>query len=416
PMLLKSQIEEALKVILDELKKLAEEVKDPKEIEQVATISSTDPVLGKLIAEAFNKVGKDGVITVDAGKTFETTVEYKQGMEIDRGYLSPYFVTNQDTVEAVIEEPYILITDKRINWSHEIVPFLETLVKNNIKNVVIFAGEVVEEAMATLVVNRLRGAFNICAIQAPAYGDRRKDELEDIAVLTGGQIILDESGRDLKSVQIEELGRADKVVADRDKSVIINGWGKKGAIDKRVAELKAQLKVANTDFDRMIKEERMAKLAGGVAVINVGAITEVELKDKIERVIDAKNATKAAVEEGIVAGGEIALLHVANSLLAWGKPQEPSLGGKILLEALKSPFKRIIENSGLDYAEIREKMSGHSYPEGVDVTDGQIKNLIEAGIIDPVKVTRSALENAVSVAIMVCTTSTLITDYKEKND
>ena len=409
PMLLKQQIEDALKIVLEELKKLTKEVKDSQEIEQVATISSADPILGRLIAEAFNKVGRDGVITVDAGKTFETTVDYKQGMEIDRGYLSPYFVTNQDTVESIIEEPYILLTDKRLNWGHEIVPFLENFLKAGCKNLVIFAGEVVEEAMATLVVNKLRGNINICAIQSPAYGDRRKDELEDIATLTGGHVLLEESGRELKSVQIEELGRADKIIADRDKSIILNGWGKKGAVDKKISELKAQLKIANTDFDRMIKEERMAKLAGGVAVINVGAVTEVELKDKIERVIDAKNATKAAVEEGIVAGGEITLLNIANGL------KIDNLGGQILKEALKSPFKRLIDNSGMDYAEIREKMSGHSYPEGIDVIDGQVKDLIKAGIIDPVKVTRSALENAVSIAVMVCTTSTLITDAVKDN-
>lgn len=408
PMLLKQEVEQALKVVLEQLKKLKKDVTTPEEIEQVAAISSADPVLGKLIGEAFNKVGKDGVITVEDGKSFETTVEYKQGMEIDRGYLSQYFKTNEDTLEAVIEDPYILLTDKRLNYGHELVPFLEMVLKSGKKNLVIFAGEVVEEALATLVVNKLRGNINVCAIQAPAYGDRRQHELEDLAILTGGKLLLEESGRELKSVTIEELGRADKITADIDKSVIINGHGSKEAIDKRIAELKEQIKHANTDFDKLIKEERLAKLAGGVAVINIGSVTETELKEKRERVIDAINATKAASEEGIVAGGEITLLKLANLL------EIDTLGAKILKEALKQPFKRLLANSGMDYAEVRESLSGHIYPDGIDVMDGQIKNLIEAGVIDPAKVTRSALENACSVACTVMTTSTLITDMKEE--
>ena len=408
PMLLKQEIEEALKLILEELKKIKKDISTPEEIIQVASISSADPILGKLIGEAFNKVGKDGVITVEDGKSFETTVEYKQGMEIDRGFLSQYFKTNEDTEEAIIEDPYILLTDKRINYGHEIVPFLETFLKSGNKNLVIFAGEVVEEALATLVVNKLRGNINVCAIQAPAYGDRREHELEDLAVLTGGYVLLQESGRELKSITIEELGRADKVIADIDKTIIINGHGSKKGIEKRIEEIKQQIKHANTDFDKLIKEERLAKLAGGVAVVNIGSVTETELKEKRERVIDAINAPKAAAEEGIVAGGEITLLSMANSL------QNGTLGARILQEAIKQPFKRLIENSGLDYAEIREKMSGHLYPEGIDVIDGQIKNLIEAGIIDPAKVVRSALQNAVSVAVLTMTTSTLITDIKEE--
>lgn len=400
PMLLKQEIEEALKVVLEELKKLKKDVTTPEEIEQIATIASADPILGKLIGEAFNKVGKDGVITVEDGKSFETTVEYKQGMEIDRGYLSQYFKTNEDTLEAVIESPYIFLTDKRLNYGHELVPFLETFLKSGNKNLVIFAGEVVEEALATLVVNKLRGNINVCAIQAPAYGDRRQHELEDLAILTGGTILLEESGRELKSVTIEELGRADKIIADIDKSVIINGHGSKKAIDKRITELKEQIKHANTDFDKLIKEERLAKLAGGVAVINVGSVTETELKEKRERVIDAINATKAASEEGIVAGGEITLFKLNKA------PFIPEL----FRNALRQPFKKLLENSGMDYAEVLQKMAGHDYPEGIDVIDGQVKNLIECGIIDPARVIRAALENATSIAVMVMTTSCLITD------
>ena len=407
PMLLKQEIEEALKVVLEELKKLKKDVSTPEEIIQVAAISCADPVLGKLIGEAFNKVGKDGVIAVEDGKSFETTVEYKQGMEIDRGYLSQYFKTNEDTLEAEIENPYILLTDKRLNYGHELVPFLETILKSGNKNLVIFAGEVVEEALATLVVNKLRGNINVCAIQAPAYGDRREHELEDLAILTGGHVLLNESGRELKSVTIEELGHADKIIADIDKTVIINGKGSKKAIDKRIAELKEQIKHANTDFDKLIKEERLAKLAGGVAVVNIGSVTETELKEKRERVIDAINATKAAAEEGIVAGGEITLLELAKRM---DHPEKVWIWHQILIDALKAPFKKLLENSGMDYAETLQKMSGHSYPEGIDVIDGQVKNLIEAGIIDPAKVVRSALENAVSIACITMTTNTLITD------
>ena len=410
PMLLKQEIEQALLLVLEELMKIKKDITAPEEIIQVATIASADPILGKLIGEAFNKVGKDGVITVEDGKSFETTVEYKQGMEIDRGFLSQYFKTNNDTQEAIIEDPYILLTDKRLNYGHELVPFLETIVKSGKKNLVIFAGEVVEEALATLVVNKLRGNINVCAIQSPAYGDRREHELEDLAILTGGHVLLQESGRELKSVTIEELGRADKIIADIDKSVIINGHGSKEGIKKRIAELKEQIKHANTDFDKLIKEERLAKLAGGVAVVNIGSVTETELKEKRERVIDAINATKAASEEGIVAGGEITLLNIAQRLIDDANEEIMNIGGKMLMEALKSPFKRIIENSGLDYAETREKMAGHTYPDGIDVIDGKIKNLIKAGIIDPAKVVRSALQNAVSIACQVMTTSTLITD------
>ena len=413
-MLLKEEIDLALKQVLTSLKEIAKPVVSDEEIKQVGTISAGSEEIGKLVAEAISKVGKDGVITVEEGNKVETEVEYKQGMEIDRGYLSPYFVNKQETVEAVIEEPYILLTDKKLNYHYDLVPFLEKFLKAKVgKNLVIFAGEVVEEALAVLVVNKVRGNLNVVAVQSPAYGDRRIDELEDLAILTGGVSILTESGRSLDSVEIEELGRADKVIADRDKTIIVNGKGNSGKVKERIEDLKGQIKVANTDFDKQIKQERMAKLSGSIAVINVGAATEVELKEKKERVIDAVNATKAATEEGIVAGGEITLLKISNDLqrlLRASKTAPITLGQDILFEAMKAPFKRLMENSGLDYAEIREKMSGHDYPEGVDVTDGKVKNLIEAGIIDPVKVTRSALENAVSVASMVITTNCLIVD------
>lgn len=401
PMELKAKIEDDLKVVLKELKKLSKKITTDAEIEQVATISSADPKIGKLIAEALKKIGKDGIMTVEGSSNFDTTVEYKQGMEIDRGYLSPYFVNDQKTVEAIIEDAYILITDKKLNYNFDLLPFLDNFVKVS-KNLVIFAGEVVEEAMATLVVNRLKGFLNVVAIQAPAYGGRRIDELEDIAVLTGGKVIMEDSGRDLKTVQIEELGRADKVVTDRDKTIIFNGRGNKDALKNYINDLRNQLEVANTDFDKDIKEQRLAKLVNGVAIVKVGAVTEVEMKEKKERVMDAISATKAAIQEGIVAGGEITLLNLSSKV------------NGILKTALKAPFKKLVENAGLDYAEIMRDLSGKLYPYGIDVTDGKIKDMIEAGIIDPSKVTRSALENAVSVAAITITTDCLITDIPEK--
>lgn len=413
-MVIKRDIEEALVVVLKELDKLAKPIVTDEEIAQVATISASDPVIGKLVAEALAKVGKDGVVTVEESKGFETYVEYKQGMEIDRGYLSNYFVTNQDTVEAVVEDPLILLTDKKLNYSYQLVPFLDKLLKAGHKNLVIFAGEVVEEGLATLVVNKLRGAINVVAMQAPAFGGRRVDELTDLAILTGGVPLLDDSGRELESVDISELGRAGKVVADRDKTIVTDGKGDPIEIEKRMNHIREQIKLSNTEYDKQIKEQRLAKMAGGVAVINVGALTEVELKEKKERVIDAKNATKAAIAEGIVAGGEIALLNIAQNAIDDANEGILHLGGQILLKSLKKPFKRLIENSGMDYADIREKMSGKKYPHGVDVTDGKVKDLIKAGIIDPVKVTKAALQNAVSVSNMVLTTSVAIVDEREE--
>ena len=407
-MVLKRDIEQALISVLEELSKLKKNISTDEEIEQVATISASDATIGKLVAEALAKVGKDGVVTVEEAEGFETYVDYKQGMEIDRGYLSPYFVTNQDTVEAVIEQPYILLTDKKINYAYQIVPFLEKFVKAGYKNLLIVAGEIVEEGLATLVVNKLRGAVNVVAIQAPAFGGRRIEELVDLGILTGGTPLLEESGRELETFDLSELGRAGKIIADRDKTIITDGKGSKEEIEKRIAHLREQIKLANTPYDKQIKEQRLAKLVGGVAVINVGGMTEPELKEKKERVIDAKNATKAAIAEGIVAGGGITLLSIAKSI------KVDTLGGKILIEALKQPFKRLIENSGMDYAEVREQMAGKKYPFGVDVVDGQVKDLIKAGVIDPAKVTRTALEKAVSVANMVLTTNVNIVDEREE--
>jgi chaperonin GroEL len=413
PMLIKQQIETASKKVMEELKKLGKKIITDEEIAQVATISSTDPVIGKLVAETIKKVGKDGVITTEEGKKLETEVDYKQGMQINRGYLSPYFVTNPETVEAVIENPYILITDKKINNEFEIAPFLQKLIDNKIHDVVIFAGEVVEAGMAVLVINKMRGVINVVAMQAPSYGARRVDELEDIATLTGGTAILEDSGRTLESITIEELGRAEKVTVDRDKTIILNGNGDKKLIANKIKELQSQIKVATSQFDEDVKKQRLANLTGSIAVINVGGATEVEVKERKERVIDAVNATKAAIEEGVVAGGQMALLTISK-MAFWRDVSD--FGAGILQKALRMPFKRLIENTGLDYAEVWGKLATENYPVGIDVIDGEVKNLIDAGVIDPVKVERVALENAVSVATMLMTTEVMISEEEDEKE
>jgi chaperonin GroEL len=400
PMQLKAEIEEAGKEAISILKGIAKEITHDDEMEQIATISAADPAVGKLVAEALAKVGSDGVITVEEGKTMETTIEHKQGMEIGRGYLSPYFINDQERGEVVIDNAYILLTDRKINYGHELAPFLERFIKTS-KNLVVIAGEVVEEGMSTLVLNKIRGVINCVAIQAPAFGMYRIEELNDLAILTKGFPILEDSGRTIESVQVAELGRADKVIVTRDSTIILNGHGDKKAVVKRMKELREQIKLSDTPYDIEVKKERLAKMAGGIAVINVGAATEVELKEKKERVIDAVAATKAAVEEGVVAGGEITLLEVASQL------SRDTAGGKIITSALIQPFRRLLENSGLEY---KNELAKVTYPMGIDVTDGNEKNLIEAGIIDPVKVTRTALENAISVAVMVMTCDCLIAD------
>ena len=408
PMTLKVELEEACKFVITELQKLARPVKDTEEIEKVASISSASPEIGKIVAEAIEKVGKHGIIDVELGKGSETEIEYKQGMEIDRGYKSPYFVTNQDTVEAEIENPYILLTDKKINNALDIGTFLNNFLKADVGRNLVIIGEVEEEALATLVLNNLKKVINVVAIQPPAFGARQVDELEDLAILTGGTVIKSESGRSLETVTIEELGRADKVRSDRDKTVILGGQGNKALLEQKITELQKQVDKANTGYDAAIKKQRLAKLVGGVAVIKVGGITEVELFDKKERVIDAISAAKASVEEGIVAGGQISFLAVAQ-LPDW--PKTP--GAELLKRALKKPFKVLMSNTGLDYAEVLGQITPIEYPRGMDVNDGEVKDLIENGVIDPLKVSRSALENAVSIAGMAFTTSVLISEpYK----
>jgi len=415
PMLLKKEIEVAGVFVLHRLGEMAKKITIDTEKEQIATISSNDETIGELVALALSKVGKRGLLTVEEGRGFKTTIEYKQGMEFDKGYLSPYFKTDEEKGEAVIEQPYILLSDKKFTDQYELAPFLsKVLQETKSKNLVIFASEVAEEGMATLVINKLNGNLNVVAVPAPSFGDRRMEELEDIGILTGGHPILVDTGRELKSVEIAELGRADKVVVNQDKTVIINGHGDKKAIAKRINDLGGLIKKANTDYDREIKEQRLANLAGKVAVINVGAATERERKEKKERVIDAVNATKAAIEEGIVAGGEITYYYLASEAPRMAQKAFSTIGGHIIRESLKKPLKKILENSGFDYTDKLMSLSGKKYPTGIDMLDGKVKNMITEGIIDPVKVTRSALENAISVATMVLTTDTLITDKPEE--
>lgn len=403
PQTLKQEIEDSLVVCLKQLDKLKKPVKK-KDIEQVATISSASPELGRIVAEALTTVGRNGHVAVEEGSGFVTTVEYKQGMEIDRGYLSHYFVTNQDKVEAVVENAYILLTDLRIGQEYEIVPFLEKFVKAGLKNLIII-GDVANEseALATVTINHLRHSMNIIVIHPPAWGGRRLDELEDLAVLTGGTVIAAASGRLLDSVEITELGQASKVISDRDKTIITGAKGAAIHIAARINDLQEQVKVANTEYDREIKKQRIAKLAGGVAVIKVGASTEVALKEKVDRVVDAVNATRAAIEEGIVAGGEVTLMRLAATI-------DPR---SVLHHALYQPFRKLIENAGMSYEVVLTMLLENDYPNGFDVMDKQPKDMLKAGIVDPVKVTRSALENAVSVATMILTAACLIGDEKE---
>ncbi|MCL5784779.1 MAG: chaperonin GroEL [Patescibacteria group bacterium] len=412
PMILRHGIEKAVDVLVEELKKMSKKIVSQEEVAQVATISAADAQIGNLIAESLQKVGKDGVVTVEEGKTMEMNVSYKEGMEFDKGFVSPYFVTDTDKMESSIEDPYILITDKKISSASDLVPFLEKFVQVS-KNLVIIADDVDGEALALLIVNKLRGTFNVLVVKAPGFGDRRKEMLEDIAILTGGRVISEETGTKLESVEVEDLGRAGRVTSNKDNTLIVDGKGKKSAIDGRIAQIKRELASSDSEFDKEKLQERLAKLTGGVAVINVGAATEIELKEKKERVIDAVAATKAAIEEGIVPGGEIALLRAGKTLDSVKAEGEEKVGVEIVKRALEQPFRKLVENAGMDDGIALSKVMGSAGNMGIDVMDGEVKDLVKAGVIDPVKVTRSALQNAASVAVMVMTTNCLITDKPE---
>lgn len=422
PMQLKQEIDASVEKVLNELNSMRQEVKG-NDIKKVATISAQNDKIGELIAQAIDKVGKDGVVTVEEGRTMEMEVIYKEGMEFDKGYVSPYFVTNSDRMEAEIEDPYILITDKKISALNEFLPFLENLVKVT-KNFVIIADDIEGEALAALIVNRLKGTFNSLAIKAPGFGDRRKEMLEDIAILTGGTVISEDTGRTLESVTVEDCGRADKVWADKENSRIIGGKGNKKAIAARVAQIKKAIEATTSEFDREKLQERLAKLTGGVAVINVGAATEIEMKERKERVIDAVAATKAALEEGVVPGGGIALFRARKILLSSSIENQAGVfeiadtpGALILYNALQAPLIGILTNAGgIDIGETLKSVKKAEVNFGYNVTKRAVEDMIKNGIIDPAKVTRLALINAASVATMILTTDVLVADIPEKND
>jgi len=416
PMILNKGIEKAAQQAVESIKKQAKPVRDNSEkITQVATISAQNEAIGEKIAEALRKVGPDGVVTVEEGKGLEITIDYKGGMEFDKGYVSPYFVTNPDAMEATIENPYILLTDKKISSLQELVPFLENLIKTS-KNLVIIADEVEGEALATLVVNKLRGVFNVLAVEAPGFGDRRKEMLQDIAILTGGTVISEDVGRKLEEVTIEDLGQADRVTADKDNTIIVGGKGSKADVEGRIKQIKTEVERTTSEFDREKSEERLAKLAGGVAVIEVGAASETEMKEKQERVKDAVSATKAAVEEGIVPGGGVVLLNAIEAINTKGLSGDELTGALIVKKALEAATYLLAENAGEDgnvvIANIKKKEKG----VGFDVLSGRYVDMIKAGIIDPAKVTRTALQNAVSVACMILTTEGLVTEIEEKSE
>ncbi|OGN83059.1 MAG: chaperonin GroL [Chloroflexi bacterium GWC2_70_10] len=418
-MVLKRGLEKGVAAVVDELKKQAREVKGKEEIGQIAGISAADEEIGKLIAEVMDKVGRDGVITVEESKTLQFETEYVEGMQIDRGYISAYFVTNADKMESIIEDPYILITDKKISAITDILPVLEKLVQVT-KNLVIVGEDVDGEALATLVVNKLRGTLNVLAVKAPGFGDRRKAMLEDIAILTGGKVISEEIGRKLDATTVQDLGRARRVTANKDETTFVEGHGSQEAIMGRVKQIKALIEETTSDFDKEKLNERLAKLAGGVAVIKVGAATEIELKEKKHRVEDALSAARAAVEEGILPGGEVSLVNAVKALDTVKAEGDEKTGVNILRKALEEPFRQLSFNAGQDPSVVleairRKQAESKTGTWGYDVIKGQVVELFEGGIIDPLKVTRSALENAASVAAMILTTEALITDLPEKD-
>lgn len=416
PMILNKGIEKAVSQAVVSIQKQAKPVRDSGEkIVQVATISAQNQEIGEKIAEALKKVGPNGVVTVEEGKGLELVIDYKEGMEFDKGYISPYFVTDPDSMEATIEDPYLLLTDKKISSLQELLPFLENLVKTS-KNLVIIADEIEGEALATLIVNKLRGTFNVLVVEAPGFGDRRKEMLQDIAILTGGTVISEDIGRKLEEVTVEDLGRADRITTDKDNTVIVGGKGSKSAIQGRIKQIKAELERTTSEFDKEKLGERLAKLAGGVAVIEVGAASETEMKEKQERVKDAVSATKAAIEEGIVPGGGVVLLAAAEAIETKGLKGDELTGALIVKKALESPMKLLAENAGEDgnvvIANVKKKEKGY----GFDVLKGEYVDMIKAGIIDPAKVTRTALQNAVSVAMMILTTEGLVTELPTREE
>jgi len=420
PMLLKRGILEGARAVVEAIEKQAIDVTTKEEIANVAAISAQDREIGQLIAEVMDKVGKDGVITVEESKGLEFETEYVEGMQFDRGYISPYFITNPEAMEAVIEEPYILIHDKKISAAEDLMPILEKLVQTGKRDLVVIAEDVDGAALATLVLNKLRGMLNCLAVKAPGFGDRRKAMLRDIAILTGGRVITEEEGRKLDSATLEDLGRADKVVSTKEDTTIVGGRGDEEQIKGRIEQIKVEIEKSTSDYDREKLQERLAKLVGGVAIIGVGAATETELKEKKHRVEDALSATRAAVEEGIVPGGGVALVNAVAALdeVEMEYPDEQT-GVAILRAALEAPLRRIAENAGYDGAVIldtaRRVQKEKDNPRiGFDVLSGEFVDMVEAGIIDPAKVTKGAVENAASIAAMILSTEALVTDIPEE--
>ncbi len=424
PMLIKHGIEMAAATVVEELRKMSVKIDTKEEIASVATNSAADENIGGLIADVMDKVGKDGVITVEESKSMADETEFVEGMQFDRGYLSAYFITNADKMEAVIADAYVLINEKKISAAQDIVPLLEKLVQVGKRELVIIAEDIDGEALATLVLNKLRGMLNVTAVKAPGFGDRRKAMLQDIAILTGGTVIAEETGRKLETATIQDLGRAEKVVSDKENTTIIGGKGAKSAIEARIKEIRAEIDKSTSDYDKEKLQERLAKLSGGVAIIRVGAATETEMKEKKHRVEDALSAARAAVEEGIVPGGEISLINAMGKLdkLLKGSDEDEEIrvGVNIVKKALEAPIRRLASNAGQDGSVIidtvrRTAIDKKNKNIGYNVLTGEYTDMIAAGVIDPVKVVRGALENAASIAAMMLTTDVLITDMPEKD-
>jgi len=414
PMALKRGVEKAVEAVVEELKKISKPTKGKKEISQVATISANnDKAIGDLIADAMEKVGKDGVITVEEAKAMETTLEVVEGMQFDRGYISPYFVTDPERMETVLENPLILIHEKKISNMKDLLPILEQIAKMG-KPLLIIAEDVEGEALATLVVNKLRGTLATCAVKAPGFGDRRKDMLKDITVITGGEVISEELGIKLENIRLDDLGKCKKVVVDKEKTTLIEGAGAQKEIEGRIKQLRTQIEETTSDYDREKLQERLAKLAGGVAIIKVGAATEVEMKERKARVEDALNATRAAVEEGIVPGGGVVLLRAAKALDALKLEGDEKTGAEIVRRALEEPIRQIAENAGAEGSIVVQKVRDSKGAHGFNAETNAFEDLMEAGIIDPTKVTRVALQNAASIAALLITTECLVTDIPEK--
>jgi chaperonin GroEL len=415
PMALKRGIEQAVDVAVEEVKKMSQKVSDNEKIAQVGTISAnSDKTIGTIIAEAMTKVGKDGVITVEESKTMTTELQTVEGMQFDRGYLSPYFVTDAERMEVVLEEPYILIHEKKISNMKDLLPLLEQIARSG-KPLLIIAEEVEGEALATLVVNKLRGTLNACAVKAPGFGDRRKAMLEDIGILTGGKAIMEETGIKLEGVRLEDLGKAKRITVDKDNTTIIDGAGTEKTIQGRIKQLKTQIEETTSDYDREKLQERLAKLAGGVAVIKVGAATETEMKEKKARVEDALHATRAAVEEGIVPGGGVALLRACKALAGLKVDGDEQIGVNIVKRACEEPLRQIVANSGTEGAIVIEKVRDNSNPNfGFNAQTEVYEDLVVAGVIDPTKVTRTALQNAASIASLMLTTEAMVAEIPEK--